>query len=144
MAPCGPQATLVIHFAAEFGNVSLVPSASVAADLAVLAGGNKARCGRIGRGGQQPVMDLPGLVAVVEPVDVAIGQCEMRNIVEKYGGDAMSVEIKRGDCGHAQRQGLAGFECALQPLCVELAANEDKPAFMFLAVLPGTAGDRLQ
>ncbi|GLR40426.1 hypothetical protein GCM10007880_09420 [Mesorhizobium amorphae] len=39
-------------------------------------------------------------MAMVEPVDDAIGQREMRHVAEEDGGDAMAFEIKRGDCGH--------------------------------------------
>ena len=45
-------------------------------------------------------MDGKRLVAVIEPVDRAVGQREMRDAAEENGGDAMAVEIKRGDCRH--------------------------------------------
>ena len=37
---------------------------------------------------------------MVEPVDRAIGKREMRDTVEKDGGDAMSGKIEGRDCGH--------------------------------------------
>ncbi len=52
-------------------------------------------------GGEQPVIGLHGLVAMVEPMDGAIGQREMRHVAEEDGGDAVAFEIERGDGGHA-------------------------------------------
>ena len=45
-------------------------------------------------------MDGERLVAVVEPVDRAVGEREMRDAAEENGGDAMAIEIERGDCRH--------------------------------------------
>ena len=46
-------------------------------------------------------MHLLPLVAVVEPVNGAVGEREMRHVVEEDGGDAMAVEVEGGDCGQA-------------------------------------------
>ena len=51
------------------------------------------------------------LVAVVEPVDRAVGQGEERHVAEEDGGDAVAVEIERGDVGIRSASGrLAGLE----------------------------------
>ena len=39
-------------------------------------------------------------MAIVEPMDSAIGQREMRHVAEEDGGDAMAFEIERGDGRH--------------------------------------------
>ena len=51
-------------------------------------------------GGEQPVIGVNCLVAMVEPMDGAVGQREMRHVAEEDGGDAMAFEIKRGDGRH--------------------------------------------
>ena len=48
----------------------------------------------------RPSCAVSGLVAVVEAMDRAVGQREMRHVAEEDGGDAVAVEIERGDCGH--------------------------------------------
>jgi hypothetical protein len=50
--------------------------------------------------GKQAVIGLNCLVAIVEPMNGAIGQRKMRHVVEEDGGEAMAIEIKRGNCGH--------------------------------------------
>ena len=114
------------------------------------------------------------LVAVVEAVDRAVGQREMRNVGQPGDGDAVGGEIERGDCGHGSRSvrvncgvdavaplrpagkrgadkglseasaGLARFEGARQALLVEIAADEDQPRLALLAILPRRAGGRLR
>ena len=99
MAPCGPAATLVIHFLPASARISVVSPAleqTLPSSPPVIS-----RVLRlVERGGEQAVMDGKRLVAVVEAVDRAVGQREMRHAAEEHGGDAMAVEIKRGDCGH--------------------------------------------
>ena len=40
------------------------------------------------------------LVAMVEPMHLACGKGKMRDVGEKDGGDAVTVEIERGNCWH--------------------------------------------
>ena len=68
--------------------------------LAVLAAGHQPVIGRVVESGQQPVIGLNGLVTVVQPVHGAVGEGEMRHVVKEDGGDAMAIDIKRGDCRH--------------------------------------------
>ncbi len=45
-------------------------------------------------------MDGQRLVAVVEPMDRAVRQGKMRDAAKENGGDAMAIQIKRGDGRH--------------------------------------------
>ncbi len=72
-------------------------------------------------------MDGQRLVAVIEPMDRAVGERKMRDAAEKNGGDAMAIEIKRGDCRHVGSEFLrqvrpslrktAAFSTAIFPGC---------------------------
>src|SRR5699024_4885877 len=67
--------------------------ARAGADLAVLAAGDQTGFRLVERRGEQPVVDLKGLMAMVEPMDGAVGQREMRHAAEEDGGDTMAIEI---------------------------------------------------
>src|SRR5690606_16782263 len=51
-------------------------------------------------GGEQAVMGLRRLVAVVEAMDAAVGECEDGYVVKPDCRDAMAVEIERSDGRH--------------------------------------------
>ena len=70
-------------------------------DLAVLAAADQPRIGGVGDGGQQALMRLRRLVAVVEPVNGAVGEREEGHAADEGGGHAMAVEIEWRDCRHA-------------------------------------------
>src|SRR5690606_23548467 len=69
--------------------------AGAGADLAVLAAGNQPRFRLVKGGGEQAVMHRKHLVAMVEAVDRAVGEREMRHAAEEDGSDAMAIEIER-------------------------------------------------
>ncbi len=87
-------------FATDFSDLLDRAVCANAEDLAVLAAAYKPLAIGIGRSGQQTVMRFHPLVAVVEPVDHAVGEREMRDAGKPAGGDTMAVEIKGCDCGH--------------------------------------------
>ena len=90
--------------------------------LAVLAAGDQRLAVPGHRRAEQSVMRRDGFRAVVEAVDRPVGQCEMRDVVEEGGGDAVAGKIEGRDCGHVFDYSRKAFG----PLIEESGARRDR------------------
>jgi hypothetical protein len=86
-------------FAPGFGEY-FARLAGAGTDFSILAAGDQPQLRLVERGGKQSVMDGQRLVAMIEPMDRAVGERKMRDAAEENGGDAMAIEIERSDCRH--------------------------------------------
>lgn len=81
-------------------------------------------------------MGLDPLMAMIQPMDSAIGHCEMRNAIQEEGIETVTIKVQRCNCRHCYRSGLASFKRARQALAIKITSDKDQTAFALFLFLP--------